>query len=430
MKRVLKYFVSTIVIMLLFATAIVLETKNGWFYSAIAEKTETQNFVNEVKNVLKTEFAGNFAMAVISNGVVEKEVFNSFGKKVDRTSIFQVASLSKWVSAVGVMKLVEQGKLDLDEPISSYLTRWNLPESEFDHQKVTVRRLLSHTAGLTDGLGYSGFNSRKEVQSLESSLTKALDADEGLSGVVKVGMEPGTAFKYSGGGYTVLQLLVEEVSGKTFAEFMKEEIFEPLKMNHSTYVLADSSEKDLVEFYNADSTKAQHYYYTSLAATSLYTTLADLEIFFQVFLPGKNGEPIGRNVIEAKTLKKMREPHASTMGMDIWGLGTILYASTENGDSIIGHDGKSTPPINTAIRLDPETGNGVIILETGNTLLASKLASEWVFWKTGKVDLVLFTMLKDKMVSSILKVFMLVPILAILIGFFRRKKRVIKDVSN
>ena len=97
----------------------------------------------------------------------------------------------------------------------------------------------------------------------------------------------------------------------------------------------------------------------------------------------------------------MRVPHASTMGMDIWGLGTILYTNTDNGDFIIGHDGKSTPPINSAIRLNPETGDGIIVLETGNTLLATKLASEWVFWKSGKVDIFLFTMMEANMVKNI-----------------------------
>jgi hypothetical protein len=111
------------------------------------------------------------------------------------------------------------------------------------------------------------------------------------------------------------------------------------------------------------------------------------------------------------------------MGMDIWGLGTILYTTTENNDFIIGHDGRSTPPINTAIRLNPQTGNGIIILETGNTILATKLASEWVFWKTGKVDLTLFAMLKDNMISTIGKGWITIIVLIAIIGFMRYRKK-------
>jgi hypothetical protein len=156
------------------------------------------------------------------------------------------------------------------------------------------------------------------------------------------------------------------------------------------------------------------------------SSLSDLETFFQVFLNGKKDEPIGRNIIKPETLKSMRAVHATTIGMDIWGLGTILYAKTDNGDYIFGHDGKSTPPINTAVRLNPETGDGIIILETGNPLLATKLASEWVFWKTGQVDLTLFTMLKDNMVSQIGKGILGIVILVILVsivGYKRRLKR-------
>jgi CubicO group peptidase (beta-lactamase class C family) len=169
-------------------------------------------------------------------------------------------------------------------------------------------------------------------------------------------------------------------------------------MTHSSYLWKDSSDVELAEFYNSDASKADHYRYTSLAATSLYTSLADLELFCQAFLKGKNNEPIGRSVLSPESLAAMRKPHGQSMGVDIWGLGTVLFATTEGNDFIIGHDGKSTPPINTAVRLNPETGDGIIVLETGSPALATKLASEWVFWRTGKVDTFLFPMLIDVMI--------------------------------
>ena len=75
------------------------------------------------------------------------------------------------------MKLTELGKINLDTPVNHYLKRWQLPPSKFDNEQVTARRLLSHTAGLTDELGYSGFEKKESVQTLEESLTKAKDAD-------------------------------------------------------------------------------------------------------------------------------------------------------------------------------------------------------------------------------------------------------------
>ncbi|MBX7127329.1 MAG: beta-lactamase family protein [Cyclobacteriaceae bacterium] len=385
--------------MLLWAAFVFVGTLEGWFHRPIAKTNTAGAFLEAVDAELDKNFAGNFAMATIRSGVVEHEQFHSAGRPVDRHTVFQVASLSKWISAVGVMKLVEDGKLDLDVPVEKYLTRWHLPPSEFDNDEVTVRRLLSHTAGLTDGLGYSGFQNAAAVQSLEQSLTKAADADAGISGEVRVGIKPGSEFRYSGGGYTLLQLVVEEVSGESFADYMKAHIFKPLGMMHSSYTWSDSSGYQLAEFYNADGTTAGHYRYTALAAASLYTTLADLEIFFQSHLTSE-GTP-GRHVLSAETLRRMREPHGRSMGVEIWGLGTVLFATTANDDFIIGHDGRSTPPINTAVRLNPETGDGIIVLETGHPTLATRLASEWVFWRTSKVDTFLFPMLVGGLVWSI-----------------------------
>ena len=408
--------------MILWAAVVFLATVNGLLHKRIAKQNSSQSFAEAIDREIHKQFVGNFAMATFKNGNVEYEKFYSAGKPVNRNTVFQVASLSKWISAFGIMKLVEDGKLDLDAPVSKYLTRWQLPPSEFNNEAVTVRRLLSHTAGLTDGLGYSGFETGTTVQSIEQSLTKASDADEGSTGAVHVGIEPGSEFKYSGGGYTLLQLLVEEVSDQSFASFMKDSIFEPLGMIHSTYVWDDRSTYLLAEFYNSDGTKSKHYRYAALAATSLYTTLSDLELFFQAHLEGKNKKPNGRPILMPETIRMMREPHGQVMGIYIWGLGTVLYATTDNNDFIIGHDGKSTPPINTAIRLNPETGDGIIILETGNPIIATKLASEWVFWKTGKVDTFLFPMLTSGLIRTIGIGWIVIIVITIIIVVVRVRK--------
>jgi CubicO group peptidase (beta-lactamase class C family) len=396
MKRFIKYTIATLILTIGWAIIVFNGLLNGWWHNPITKNKDTDSFINAVKETTEKEFVGNFAMAIMKDGTVEKEIFLSHNKPVDRNTIFQVSSLSKFVSAVGIMKLVELGKIDLDTPVSQYLKRWQLPPSEFDNEQVTVRRLLSHTAGLTDGLGYGGFEIRDSVQSLEESLTKAKDADEGISGEVRVGIEPNTKWKYSGGGFTLLQLIVEETSGQSFNEFMTSNLFTPLNMTSSTYMLSDSLNSRLCEFYNVDKTTAPHYYYTSLAATSLYTSLADLETFFQIFLKGKNGEPIGRGQLKPETLKLIREGHWDVMGEEIYGLGSMLYINIEANEDIFGHDGKSTPPINTAIRINPVTGDGIIVLETGNPDLATRIASDWVYLQTGKVDTLLFSMLLGK----------------------------------
>lgn len=422
MNRIVKYLFTFVLLSIVWIITVLFSTLNGWWYKPFTQTKDAESFTAAVQQMMEKEFVGNFAMAVMKDGNVEKELFYSKNKKVDRNTIFQASSLSKFVSAVGILKLVESGKINLDTSVSQYLTRWKLPPGEFDNEQVTVRKLLSHTAGLTDELGYNGFVNRDSVQTIEASLTKAKDADSGISGEVKVGIEPGSRWKYSGGGFTLLQLLAEETSGQTFDEFMKENVFKPLNMNSSTYVWNDSLNSRLCEFYNSDNTFAPHYYYTSLAATSLYTSLSDLEIFFQIFLNGKNGEPIGRGQITPVSLKSMREGHWDIMGEEIYGLGCMLYIDIENNEDIFGHDGKSTPPVNTAIRINPNTGDGIIILETGNPDLATRIASDWVFLETGKVDTLLFISLLGKMITIILTGVILIGVLVIVTGLWIKKR--------
>jgi CubicO group peptidase (beta-lactamase class C family) len=420
MKRIIKYFFAILILSVLWSGLAFYGTLKGWWHKPFTDNNDPKLFTEAVNQQIKREFVGNLAMAIVKDGVIENELFYSKNKKVDKNTIFQVSSLSKIVSTVGVMKLVELGKIDLDTSISKYLKRWKLPPSEFDNEEVTVRRLLSHTAGLTDGLGYNGFENQNSIQTLEQSLTKAKDADNGESGEVKVGIEPGSKWEYSGGGFTLLQLLVEETSGQTFNDFMQDSLFAPLKMNSSSYILNDTLKNRLCEFYNSDKSTAPHFYYTSLAATSLYTSLSDLETFFQLFLKGKNGEPIGRGQLKPESLKLMRKSHWDMMGEKIYGLGSMLYIDIENGEDIFGHDGKSTPPINTAIRINPISGDGIIILETGNPNLATRVASDWVFLETGKTDTLLFPMLLGKMTKIILIGILLISVLGIVIGVRRK----------
>lgn len=423
MKRMFKYYFAIILLSILWSGIALYSTLKGWWYKPFTSSNKPQLFTEAVNQQIQKEFVGNFAMAIMKDGAIEQELFYSKNKKVDKNTIFQVSSLSKIVSAVGIMKLLELGKINLDTPVSKYLKRWRLPPSEFDNETVTVRRLLSHTAGLNDGLGYKGFINKDSIQTLEQSLTKAKDADEGLSGEVKVGIEPGSKWAYSGGGFTLLQLLVEETSGQTFNDFMKDSVFTPLKMTSSSYILTDTLENRLCEFYNSDKSTAPHFYYTSLAATSLYTSLSDLETFFQLFLKGKNGEPIGRGQISPESLKLIRKSHWDMMGEKIYGLGAMLYMDIENGEDIFGHDGKSTPPINTAIRINPISGDGIIILETGNPNLATRIASDWVFLETGKTDTLLFNMLLGKMIKLIFAGILFISALGIAIGIWRKRKK-------
>ena len=383
------------------AVLVFVGTLYGWWHRSLAPSGDTHAFAQAAIRELESTYRGDVAFVLIEGGRPVAEYTGSIGAPVDRDTLFQVASLGKWISAWGVMTLVETGKLDLDAPVSAYLTRWTLPDSEFPNDGVTVRRLLSHTAGLTDGLGYGGFPPGTPVQAIEASLTHAADASPGKDGRVRVGIAPGTEWRYSGGGYTLLQLLVEEVSGEPFEAYMRRAVFEPLGMSRSTYSVGPDT-ANVATFYDVDGSVATRYRFTSLAATSLYTSASDMTRFVAAHLAGPSGEPPGRGVLSPATLALMRSPHAAQFGVEIWGLGTMLYAPNGTGDFIVGHDGNNEPAINTAVRFDPASGDGIVVLETGNQLLATELAGEWVFWKTGTLDFLAFTIATGAMVRLVI----------------------------
>lgn len=353
----------------------------GLFRSPIAERGEPARFLAATYDLAEKRNRGNLALILIEDGREVGSFALSEGEPVDNDSVFQTASLGKWLTAWGVIALVEEGRIDLDAPVSTYLSRWQLPDGEFDENGVTVRRLLSHTAGLGDELGYDGFERARDVQTLEASLTRAADASPGKSGEVRLESEPGSGWRYSGGGYTLLQLVVEEVSGQPFARYMEETVFAPLGMEHTTFDHDRALSFGLAQNFRPDGTTEPFRRYTALAASSLFTSAADLARFLEVQGPGA-----GDAVLSPETRRLIASPHASRLGADIWGLGAMLYAPNEAGGYIIGHDGQNEPAINAAARIDPASGDGIVVLSTGSELLATGMAGEWVFWKTGNVD--------------------------------------------
>lgn len=412
MKRYIRIILGTIVAVISWVALVFLVSSEGWLREPITASPSSDAFMAAAEKVIDEDSVGNIAMVLVEKGEVANSYYRSNGASVDQNSVFQVASLSKWLTAWGVMVLVEDGLIDIDAPVSQYLTRWQLPDSEFDHSGVTIGRLLSHTAGLDDSLGYNGFDTPSDVQTLEDSLTRAKDASPGKTGMVKVGHEPGKEWNYSGGGYTLLQLVVEEVSGLSFADHMKARVFEPLGMTHTTFDHAEAIEMGLAENFTLDGNTEPFRWYTARGAVSLFTSPADMARFVEMQSPGKD-----QSVLSEKMLGMMANSHASSLGADVWGLGVMLYAPNNRGEFIIGHDGNNEPAINTAVRLDPTTGDGIVVLETGSALLATEIAGEWVFWKTGNVDNLAFAMLLDTMFLWILIGSFVILLIGIVIGW-------------
>jgi CubicO group peptidase (beta-lactamase class C family) len=150
---------------------------------------------------------------------------------VDADTLFQGASISKVVNAFAVMQQVQAGKLDLDTNVNQYLKSWQVPENELTRRRpVTLRGILSHSAGLSVH-GFGGIPHGKPVPTLLQIITGEAEGYR----AVEVDIMPGTEQRYSGGGTCVAQQILEDVTGKTFAELVEENIFGPLGLARSTF---------------------------------------------------------------------------------------------------------------------------------------------------------------------------------------------------
>ena len=418
MKRV-KQIALIILLILIWTAFIGFGFIDGYLLKPITSKNTTEAFIKATKEKIDNEFVGNLALVLIENGKVSKDFFFSIDKPVNKNSSFPVASISKWVTSFGVLKLVEEGKLDLDKPIDNYLTRWHLPKSEFDNKKVTARKLLSHSSGLIDNLGYGGFAQNKKVQTIEESLTKASDAYS--DGIAIVGYEPGSRYMYSGAGYTILQLLIEEISGQSFQEYMTQEVFEPLKMENSTFVLADKPSIELVQVFKDDGTTREARKFTALAAASLHTSTSDLSKFLIANVSNNS-------VLNNKTILEMSKPETFINDFPIYGLGPHLYSQGNETSKIIGHDGSGNNALNTAARIDLNSKDGIIVLETGSRDMASSLADEWLFWKAGIADYVVMQRNKSYLLNLLIICYVIIISFSIFI--IRKKNKQNKITAN
>jgi len=199
---------------------------------------------------------------------------------VSPETLFQAASISKPVSAMLVLRLVEQGKLDLDIDVNKYLSSWQIPENEFtEKNKVTLRGILSHTAGLTVH-GFQGYGFEAEVPSLSQILNGESPAN---SAPVRVDVVPGSMFRYSGGGYTVMQQILEDISDKALDELLQTEILDKLHMHSSTFeqpLPMQLREKAATGHVGAGiPIKGKWHTYPEKAAAGLWTTPTDLAEF-------------------------------------------------------------------------------------------------------------------------------------------------------
>lgn len=387
---------------------------SGWWLEPIASRGDTRQFMDAATTLIDQASPGPMALVLIEDGAVFDEYYRSGADDVGADTLFATASFSKWPTAYGVMLLVQQGKLELESPVSRYLNRWQLPESEFDNEAVTVRRLLSHTAGLTDGLGFGDYAADETVPSVEESLAQPRGSDDEDVRII-VGREPGSEWDYSGGGYLILELVVEEVTGLDFDDYMQRAVFEPLGMPRANYDYLGAQE-NIAGSYDRQGEPAPIYQYAAKSATGLAASATDLIRFAEAQLSASAP-------LSPESIRAMREAHGHEMGLAIWGLGTMLYSPTGTGDYVFGHDGANDPSINSSVRVNPASGDAIVALSTGPAYLASKIAYQWGLWQTGYPDFIQANLAIDSAKRPMLYGVLLIAVVTIVLLVRLRRRR-------
>ncbi len=230
------------------------------------------------------------------------------GLKVNTETLFQAASISKPVNAMAVLKAAQDGKLSMDKDINSILKSWKLPENSFTkRQIVTPRMLASHISGLGDGFGFPGYDPSAPLPTTVQILNGERPSNVGA---VLVARPPMTAFHYSGGGVTILQLALTDAIGKPYSEILQGYVLGPIGMTHSTFEQPLSAERDKNAARAHDSKgKAmgpKWHVYPELAAAGLWTTPTDLAKFAIEVQKSLRGE--ANHVLSEAMIKEMLSP--------------------------------------------------------------------------------------------------------------------------
>ncbi len=303
------------------------------------------------------------SLAVINNhkiewvktyGVVDKET----QEPVTKQTLFQAGSISKPVAAYGALKMVEQNKMDLDEDINTYLHSWKLPDSEFTaEKKVALKHLLNHSGGLTVH-GFWGYSPDLKVPTLIEVLNGVPPAN---SDPIFVDKTPEESFRYSGGGYTILQQMMIDIEKKSFPELMDQLVLNPLAMNNSTYdqPLSEKQLKMAATGYlpNGEMTRGKRHTYPEMAAAGLWTTAEDLAKFAVNIQDALRGE--NTVVVSQQMANKMLTPFVE----EYVGLG--IFLNKRKNQTYFGHGGWDEG-FSSELMAHKNKGYGVVVLTNSN----------------------------------------------------------------
>ena len=318
------------------------------------------------------------SIALIKNGEVSwtdafgfADLNNQIRMKPE--TICRVESISKSVTARGVMKLVEMGRIELDDPVYLHLDSWEFPKSEFDTKRVTIRHLLSHSSGLSLGTLGLEYDPQEEKPSLRASLTRE----------VQFIHEPGKSFIYSNVGFNLLELLIEDVSGRKFSDFMKEEMLTPLGMQNAGFEWREDFPTPVPNGHKLSGEPVPVYVYSEKGAGGLFANVEDIARFVSSGM--LNPFYSADNVLTQNSIRELYKPVTDvdeiySLVADNYGLGHFTEILPGGQMAVFG--GGQGNGWMTHFHLVPETGDGIVILTNSSRSwpLISYILSDWAEW--------------------------------------------------
>jgi CubicO group peptidase (beta-lactamase class C family) len=275
-------------------------------------------------------------------------------------TMYALASISKPITATGLMILAERELVNLDSPINDYLDEVKLQTRVGEVEEATVRRIASHTAGLPLHSQHYYDNDPYQPPLLEETIRRY--------GYLVTA--PGERYQYSNLGYGLLGFVISSVSGQSYADFMRMEVFVPLGMNHTSVRIGPGLEESQAVKYTPDGLVVPPCDSDSPGASGIYSSAHDL-IRFAIFHL-KNDLPDQKAIIGSAAIEEMQRPHPETGPMKDWehagsgyGLGWFIGV-TEGGLRGVYHSG-GTAGVSTALALVPEENLAIAVLSNTNS---------------------------------------------------------------
>lgn len=320
------------------------------------------------------------AIGIIHDGRIAHTLTYGYADKkkevpIDNDTLFQAGSVSKSLASWGILHLADEGRLSLDAPVEKYLKGWKLPNSEFNNDEVTIRRLLSHTAGLSPHKGYLGVAPGKPLYSIKESLS----GKGWFNDPVQITNKPGKEAIYSGVGYSILQLVIEEVTEMPFDRYMEEQIMKPLGMKSSSF-RQDPKDPNLSKAYGYFGQGLPNYQFTEQAAAGLKTNAADMMTLILASMDTGNQKSKGYGVIKKERVEEMQKPVIGENGLG------IFVKNLPDQQKLIYHSGDNRG-WHSFYGFNPSTKDGLVILTNSEEGidLRQDVYHSWMEYETGEM---------------------------------------------